>query len=91
MAREGDTGSLFWTIIAFLLGTLSGKWATARSRTEQAFALAAALERVAALEAENDRLRDEAAQRLDSTLPPLLPRPMVRIHLPALRKRRRRL
>jgi len=90
---EGTAGSTFWTIVIAFVGLLIGRWSTARARAAQDEALTAALERVSRLEAENDRLKDEAAQRADSALPPtpLFPKTMVRVKLNPHKKRRRRL
>lgn len=90
---EGTAGSPFWTLVLAFVGLLIGRWSTARARAAQDEALTAALERVSKLEAENDRLKDEAAQRADSALPPpqLFPKAMVRVKLNPHKKRRRRL
>jgi hypothetical protein len=88
---EGTAGSAFWTIVLAFVGLLIGRWSTARARAAQDEALTAALERVSRLEAENDRLKDEAAQRADAALPPpLFPKTMIKVKLNS-RKRRRRL
>lgn len=93
MTREGEgtAGSTFWTLVFALIGVLVGRWSTARSMATQADALAGALDRVRRLEAENDRLRDEAAQRADAQPPLSFTRPIVRVKLHPPRKRRRRL
>lgn len=96
MQREGEgtAGSTFWTLVFTLIGVLVGRWSTARSMAAQADELANAIERVRRLEAENDRLRDEAAQRADAQLPQatsIFSRPIVRVKLHPPRKRRRRL
>lgn len=91
---EGTAGSTFWTLVIAFVGLLIGRWSTARARAAQDEALTAALERVSRLEAENDRLKDEAAQRADSALPlppPLFPKTMIKVKLNPHRKRRRRL
>lgn len=96
MTREGEgtAGSTFWTLVFTLIGVLIGRWSTARSMAAQADALAAALDRVRRLEAENDRLRDEAAQRADAQLPQgtsIFGRPIIRVKLHPTKKRRRRM
>ena len=84
---EGTAGSTFWTILFAAIGFFFGRWSTARSMAVQADALSSAVDRIRRLEAENDRLRDEAAQRADAQLPPaVFVRPIVRVKL---RKRRR--
>lgn len=90
---EGTAGSAFWTIVLAFVGLLFGRWSTARARAAQDEALTAALERVRRLEAENDRLRDEAAQRADEPPPKALAfaKTVVRVKMHPTRKRRRRM
>lgn len=89
-AGEGASEASLWTLFTALLGLLFGRWSTARARAEQAEALAAALERVARLEAELAQARDEAAQRTDAALPPAPSKTIVRVKLHGQRARRRR-
>lgn len=95
MPRAGAeaSGASLWTVFAALVGFFFGRWTSARTQAAQAEALSAALDRCTRLEAEVAQLRDEAAQRADAALPPVLvplPRPIVRVKIHQHRPKRRR-